>query len=426
MRASLLPTAEKSTLALLWDESYLWGIMLYRTLSHYNIPCRLLRSRDVADGALQRIDPGAILVPGGWSRRKSASLGTRGRRCIQDYVSDGGTYIGFCGGAGLALSKAADKDNLDICPWSRKPMSDRLVNCSGHIQLRMEQSSTALQGKTLVTAPVWWPSQFDETNDDVRILASYLHPADDFWVADLPLEQLEEGAIASWENHYGINLDPDFLTGEPCVISGRYGSGSYILSYAHLETPGSPEANAWLCDILAHLLRPPIGSDSADTLQWDLCKRTVLWDDPVLLHGEACLTAIVEAGKSNFLLNWRNSWLLGWRRGIPGFALNTLIAQLTEVMNHPPATAAEHLLRSKAGWLYDQMSRFKDSYIEYLSRERLQSLSAPSSPVSSASQPLQKLREELVGPFPGQTGVFGELSSFLDELLWKQVGTDLR
>ena len=53
--------------------------------------------------------------------------------------------------------------------------------------------------------------------------------------------------------------------------------GSYTLSYSHLETPGSPQANAWL----AHLLRSLAGlSPHTDaTPSWDVAAQPVLWPD---------------------------------------------------------------------------------------------------------------------------------------------------
>ena len=75
------------------------------------------------------------------------------------------------------------------------------------------------------------------------------------------------------------------------MVAGNYGQGRYVLSYSHLETPDSPDANAWL----AHLLRVLAGLAPQRELvpAWDLHRKAAFrWPDTpqtaplrTLLHG---------------------------------------------------------------------------------------------------------------------------------------------
>jgi hypothetical protein len=82
------------------------------------------------------------------------------------------------------------------------------------------------------------------------VLARYEEPGPDFWSADLDWSGIAAAEVGQWEELYGINLNPDRLRHEPCIVRGAYGQGTFVLSYAHLETPASPQANA----LLSHLL----------------------------------------------------------------------------------------------------------------------------------------------------------------------------
>ena len=90
--------------------------MVWRALCALGLPCRLVKGQDIANGALFRKPcpqgtPGKergaaplLLVPGGNARLKARALGEKGRQAVRDYLAEGGRYLGFCGGAGLALA----------------------------------------------------------------------------------------------------------------------------------------------------------------------------------------------------------------------------------------------------------------------------------------------------------------------------------
>jgi len=93
-----------STLHILWDESHVWGLLAWRAVESMGLPYRLVRAQEIADGLLSRNPPALLLVPGGTARLKADALGETGMQAVRDYVAGGGSYLGFCGGAGLGLT----------------------------------------------------------------------------------------------------------------------------------------------------------------------------------------------------------------------------------------------------------------------------------------------------------------------------------
>ncbi len=406
----------------LWDESHFWALMLWRALRHGQVPFRLVRAREVSDGLLGQAPPAALLVPGGWARFKSAALGLRGRQAIAEYLEKGGAYLGFCGGAGLALP---EHDGLALCPLCRKPMAQRLPNFSGSVTAVLHPHPM-VPGELVspMHLPVWWPSQFAIPPDaDINVLASYAGPGPGFWVSDLAWEDIRRDP-KPWQQLYGINLDPDQLAGEPCVISGTYGRGRYILSYAHLESPAATTANSWLGHMLSLLLGQPLTTPGAcagplTVPDWDLLNTPVRWDEPRLAGMEADLDELISLGMRQFLLFWRRPWLLGWRRGVPGFVLTTLFAQIKTARSLVPNREALRYWERHADTGAGEMAEFRKLMGAYLLAERLTTHNGPpSSPEACSNLEQQALRNDLVGKFPGYGGLFGRLVRTLDEVLW--------
>lgn len=362
--------------------------------------------------------PAALIVPGGWAKGKALRLGGPGILAIQKFVGEGGSYLGFCGGAGLGLSGSG---GLGLSCWQRKGFENRLHHfLSGHINLKLDQTSPlipeSLGEKALV--PVWWPGQFSpQSCDSTTALGRYREPGHDFWVADLCVSGLPEGTLSEWENMYGINLLPDFLHDRPAVVSGKSGSGRFILSYPHLETPASPQANTWLSHILDNLLdctphkRPALPA-------WELAKTPVCWDDPDLISARRSIENIIATGQGHFLLFWRNPWLLGWRRGIPGAALNSLYALICDITSSTPGQASVLLWNEYKDDFMKYMDIFEKGVTSYLLAERFAMTMRTLEPDTIFPRGLQEQRNGLFGPPPGAGGIYAKLLIALEELVW--------
>lgn len=510
-----------------WDDSHLWGLLVLRYLRALGLPHEILRAHDIAEGALSgkcgafggfpgvcapsapsgpEVSPSTapappagapslLIVPGGWARGKALRLGEAGLEAIRGFVARGGSYLGFCGGAGLALTSPGGPrpgESLGLCPWGRMGFAGRLQHfLSGDVRLGLcAGDPLSLPGEAEALAQVWWPAQFapparhrvDKNgvgDDGVQVLARYAGLGPDFWVADLALSRFPEEALSDWENLYGLQVRPDFLTGRPAVISGQYGAGRYVLSYPHLETPDSPQANAWLAHLLAGLTAaPPSASTSAPapspspapapspspapapastpasspaSKHAPQARRVVIppwhvgqesaqvgapapWPDAALSQAKAGLEEAIGLGQDHLLLFWRNPWLLGWRRGVPGPGINSVYALVCEALSRPapaPGSSAELFWREHSEDFARLATLFCKGLSGLLLAERLDMTVRQTPGVDGAddmfSKNLRDMRSALFGPPPAAGGVCGQLLGLLEELcarLWKQSGGD--
>lgn len=319
------------TVAILWDASHLWGLMAHRAMSALGVPHSFIMAQEIAQGALFRKRPAILLVPGGSARQKALALGVKGIAAVQEWTSVGGFYLGFCGGAGLALSTGAEDGQgsdagqihgLGLCPWHRKVFRDRIYHLiSGHVLARTTEGPMSL--------PVWWPGRFEEGDGAVDVLARYEAPGADLWLADLPLASVPMDILRQWHDLGRVDASQVIKTGQPLVISGDYGQGGYVLSYAHLETPDSPEANGWLARIIAQksCLRP----QSASIPPWRIPGKGACegWGHAgrSKSHLDVWLKIMALGHELGFFFE-RSPWLQGWRRGAPGMGCNHLLACL--------------------------------------------------------------------------------------------------
>jgi hypothetical protein len=409
---------------IVWDASHIWGLLAWRTAQSLDLPYRLVRGEEIAQGLLSGKPPALLLVPGGNARMKSVALGAAGMQAIRDYVRGGGAYVGFCGGAGLGLSGS---EGLGLCPWGRARFTDRMQHfVSGHVHARVARGHDLVPADLCTDAcaeppvPIWWPGRFaPEKTGDVEVLATYTTPCDDFWVADLPLDTLPPGTFSEWESLYDIRLRPTFLEDQPCILSGRYGKGRYVLSYTHLETPDSPTANRWLLHIIRTLggIEPPLQRVPA----WDLENQQAAWLDPDLLHARGIFDDIVTIGRNHCLFFKRNAWLIGWRAGIPGANLNNLYAAVVTAVSNPPTAECTAYWQEQRQPFMRKLALFHEGVKGYLLAERLAMTLSKTFPETVSRESLRNQRAALFGPPMDSGGLYQELLDTLDELLYRQL-----
>jgi hypothetical protein len=420
-------------LHILWDDSQIWGLIAARAARAMRLPHRLVRAGDVAGGLLIRERPSLLLAPGGNARHKAESLGPAGVGAIRDYVSGGGQYLGFCGGAGLALSwangpagRANAASGLGLCPWKRGAYSERMQHfMSGHLHMRLAstgEENAELIPDTLPAAPrlpVWWPGRFaGEAGDGIGILASYERPADDFWLADLPIAELPADVFSAWHDLYGLSFTPTFLAGQPCVLYGRHGKGGYLLSYSHLETPDSPDANQWL----AHLFRRLGGlSPALDILPAWRAGEEPRWDDTKLHRLDALMQNMLRTGIRHGLLFTRTDWLMGWRSGLPGASINNLWSALRIIRENEPDDRAAAFWKREGERLSTAFAIFSGGCTQYLLAERLAVTLTKHLPDALPADMLKEQRDSLFGPPMHAGGLYRELMEGFDELAFLQL-----
>ena len=389
---------KRARVAVLWDESHLWGLIAFWAFHAEGVDFDLFTADDVKAGLLEGHD--LLFVPGGWASDKIRALGEEGAAAIRSFVAGGGGYLGFCGGAGLAL---AHDNGLGLLPVKRLPASKRVPSFSGTIQLRLRGAGDAGPGQSEAAHPAWagvedgqvfhawWPGQFNLSgNDSIQVLAEYGDPGPDAFVTDLPVH----GAVdwQAWEEIYGINLDPGRIKGEPALIESSHGAGRVLLSYIHFETPGDMHGRRVLMNLLDY-----VGGGEAGT------GGNGLPVPPAVKHdAEAAALATALAGEAmrfdrfgveNLLWYRRREWLLQWRRGVRGIEYSTLDAMLREIANY--AEFAQGFDSESNAMMQQLAVLVRDFYSDarqLLTLERLAMTRGPLNPLKCDDADIRELR----------------------------------
>ena len=464
-------------ICILWDASHIWGLMAWRAVRALGLPCRLVKGQEIAEGAYLG-KPGGVspngglhqggagvsllLVPGGNARLKASALGKNGREAVRQWVERGGNYLGFCGGSGLALTHPNPDHGLNICPWARAAYPERLYHLiSGHVRAHVASGhefsprrpaapasppvnghndtgataplcpgvrrAAARQAQSGIASeiftpslPVWWPGRFaPEKNDRVTVLASYGSPDADFWLADLPLQSLPSKVFSHWRDLYGLNLSADFLEGQPMAVTGAYGQGRYVLSYSHLETPHSPDANAWLAQLLRSMTG--LAPTREDVPLWQLRHPCAAWPEGSggpLLDALRHMRELLDLAVAHHLFFGRTHWLWGWRTGLPGAACNNLHAALCTAASLEPSAAALAYWQQVAPRFAKLEGLFAAGAEDYFLACRLAETLSPTMPDAIDKRGLDHQRESLFGHPMNGGGILSELLEMTEELVY--------
>ena len=447
--------------AVLWTQSLVWGLLCIDTLTMLEVPFRLLSASEICRGCLDAFR--ILIVPGGWAAHKVRTLGQTGRLKIAGFIERGGSYLGFCGGAGLALSSPPA---LYLTPIRRMPLSERLPNASGQIYVSGDPTHPAWKNMPArIPVSVWWPSQFqlDPTSVRPACLASYSVPGEGFQVADLRVGEVNEsGGWEELEKAYGINLNPARIMGHPAIIETGKKKGRLVLSYAHLETPGDVWGNLLFSNILNYLNEvsktddacPGRGIKSAPGA--DPKPRLALKADstfcsppthprpdhdrsrqfaPDSIHHTSGISKAKEAaadliafGEANLLWAWRKPWLLNWRRGIRGLEYGTLYVTLCQMAKIEQDLASE----SAAGRLPsmccpnwpEMIKELDERTLEFcalakqlLLEEKISIGTGTVSKLGKVSEKVDSLRHSLFGSTMNYGGLCGALFDLIDHML---------
>lgn len=428
-------------IAMVWDASHIWGFMAWRAVRGLGLPCRLLKAQNIAKGGLFG-KPGPmgaesrrfslLIVPGGNARLKAAALGRRGREAIRRHVAEGGSYLGFCGGAGLALRHG---DGLGLCPWGRARYPERLQHLlSGHLRCRLTPPDEDGPGARLLppswrdgavqpSLPVWWPGRFAPGADtSVRVLAAYGPPDADFWLADLPLQRVPAPVFEAWRDLYGVDLSARFVQGQPVALAGGCGDGRYVISYSHLETPHSPDANFWFAHLLGEL--SGLCPDAVPVPAWDLAGRepdAAAWPDAArdaLRAALRGLRGLLRLAVEHNLFFVRAPWLWGWKSGLPGAACNNLHAALWEAARSCPGPEALRYWEEAGPRFRTLAPLFLEGAEGYLLACRLAETLLPTLPDAVDRRGLANQREALFGHPMNGGGLAGQLTDIAEELFF--------
>jgi putative intracellular protease/amidase len=414
----------KRACALLWDESFAWGLMAWRALKGAGLPFDLVRSEDVRAGALSRYR--MLFVPGGWASNKVTALGDRGQEEIRRFVKEGGSYLGICGGAGMAT-----EDGIGLLPIRRKPTTERVPSFSGPVRLSLA-GHRIWEGIESPLFFAWWPSQFEAGDEEIRALAYYEEALPDAFSSDIPIA---DGRVIGWpdlEMQYGILLDPARLHGEPAVLEGRFGRGSVVLSLIHFDTPGDRNGAAVLRNLWDYLA--PGWSPESQVRKAHSQSRALSDHSPeirdVIEEIQNGVADLIDSGSRNFLWYWRNPLLLQWRRGVRGLEYGTLAVMIWEIGKHlgstdgrpvPPDSIDQSQLKENLSEIRDQLIPFVEKAERLVIRERCYMNTAHLSPVECADEEINRMRQELFGSAMSHGGDFKQLIDIVDRLLFNLI-----
>ena len=405
----------KKGAALLWDESFLWGVMAYAVLKKLTLPFETVRAKDVRAGCLD--DYSFIFVPGGWSSNKLKALGDEGAEAIRGFVRTGGGYLGFCGGAGLAIN-----DGLGLLDVHKKPTTERVPSFSGRIQIKTRKHNI-WNGMPNAIFYAWWPPQFGSLNKGIKVLAQYGKALPDSFSSDLNTGDVATaGNWTELEQIYKINLNPSRIVGEPAVIEGRYGEGVVILSLIHFDTVDDCNGGIILRNLWNYFLdgHASFENDEAPKTNINKCLKA---NEPSLSLAiayelEAAASDLIDLGMRNFLWFWRNPLLLQWRRGVRGLEYCTLyvmIGQMTALLKNSLDPGIEKSLKGLRKKILSFLQQAKELLI--LERIALQQGHITYERCDDAA--IQKLREDLFSKSKSYGGRFKELLDDIDHIVYR-------
>ena len=415
--------------ALLWDESYLWGIMARQALAEAQLPFDILQSEDIRSGRLSQYS--MLFVPGGWASNKSDALGPDGQAQIRHFVETGGNYLGICGGAGLATA-----GGLGLLPVRRMAGSRRVPSFSGPIRLTT-RSHPLWRGIADPVFHAWWPSQFElpETGE-TEILATYGEAQADAFSADM---RVADGNRAGWpalEEQYGMRLDPARLRNEPAVLAGRFGRGRVILSLVHFDTPGDLNGRTVLKNLWDELAEGCETSPQTDLspVAGASFQAGAATNFPSFAQIRRIVDDLIDTGQRNHLWRWRNPLLLQWRRGVRGLEYSTLAVMIGEIGKLIDEDGRVRRSGKDAGDFPDALSLqrelenietllvpFAEQAKDLIVREQKMMDAAPLSPLHCGDEAVARLRQELFGPAMSHGGRFKELAATLDRLVLRLI-----
>lgn len=393
--------------ALLWDESYLWGIWLYDALLKTDISFKLIQSKDLKNIHKYKV----LFVPGGWAKNKFQRIGTNGADLIKKFIKDGGIYFGICGGAGLATIEGIGIVNI-------KRKKDRVPGFSGPVKVAFYDHSLWINIKN-PEFYLWWPSEFLVNDKNIKVLASFNDYCDGAFSSDIPASDFE-GHWNELESIYGINLNPKKMKDAPIMIETEYGRGKVFLSLIHFDTPLNSDGLKVFKNIksLFELSDFSHSNTFVDSINNKPGNTESLFH--LIQHISEQIKTFILFGERNFLWFKRYPFMYQWRRGIRGFEyinLHYMIDRIfTEIKEHP--LNYREFINSALTQISSELKSFLSESRELLVRERIALQKEKITYNLCNDYEINLLRDKLFGKTKSYGGRYKELIEKIDEILF--------
>jgi hypothetical protein len=397
--------------------------MAYKALQRAGLAFDLIRAEELKKDRLKNY--AMLFVPGGWSSNKMKALGEKGVDSVKRFIHEGGSYLGFCGGAGLATL-----DGIGLLNIRRKPTRDRVPSFSGRIMLKTSEHPV-WRGIREPVFHAWWPPQFVIHDDSVKVLAAYQEALPDSFSSDLNTGDVaNSGGWTQFERLYQINLDPTRLMNDPAVIEGTYGKGKVLLSLVHFDTVNDKNGMNMLKNLWKYLA-PGNRRNSSEDHGRTVRKGGNFAVSPCVSPIADLVSAIdglIDLGSRNFLWFWRNPMLLQWRRGVRGIEYCTLYIMIREIedrLRRLPSLPNPDIEGRLKG-ISSRLLSFTERAGRLLVLERLAMQNGPITYERCDDPEIQKMRSELFSSSKSHGGLFKEIIDAMDDLLYivMKRGTD--
>lgn len=182
---------------------------------------RRVKPEDIRTGVLTNLD--VLIMPGGSGSKQATNLETSGREAIQQFVKNGGGYVGVCAGAYLASSHY---------PWSLHIINSRVIDRehwargTGNVVITFSELGLRALGHPEKEVEVYYgqgPLYGRGTND---ALAPYEELA--VYKTEVPKENVPPG------------VPMGVMQGTTAIARGEYGKGRVMCYSPHPEKPFQP------------------------------------------------------------------------------------------------------------------------------------------------------------------------------------------
>ncbi len=395
--------------AILWDESYLYGIWLYYALLNAGIEFDILKASEIEK--LENYE--VLFVPGGWASNKLKALGTRGVEFIKDFVRNSGIYFGICGGAGLATYQG-----INLTEIKRK--KQRVPAFSGKVRVKTSPHPF-WQGISVPEFYLWWPSELlVEESEKIRVLARFEKALDSAFSSDLPIKDFKN----LWKNAekiYGIFLNPERMKNTPLFLEVPFKKGMVYMSLMHFDTPKDKNGLKVLKnvkkffklkDISVRPTNPGFKKTKNDSLARSLIKAVFKE-----------VQEIMNFGERNLLWFKRSSYMYHWKRGIRGSEFVNLWFMTKTLKDEILSFSCTGEWLKTLEEIIDEIKDFLKTAKELLLMEKL--LLYQNKLSNRENQELDRLRSWLFGRKKSYGGFYKSIIKGLDEVIYEVLKTKL-